>query len=82
VGGEAVVKLGAVLPIMAILAAMWVLILVGSVLIFYFIVPMEIPSLNRATVGVLKVILGAGLAALWLFIFLKLRDVYASRLFR
>jgi hypothetical protein len=75
-------RLDAILPLMAILATMWILILVGSILIFHFIVPLDIPGLDRASLGVLKVVLGASLAALWLFIFIKLRDIYASRLFK
>jgi hypothetical protein len=75
-------RLDAILPLMAILATMWILILVGSILIFHLIVPLDIPWLDRASLGVLKVVLGASLAALWLFIFIKLRDIYASRLFK
>ncbi len=70
---------------MGIIGLAWLLIFLGSYIIFYLIVPMNIfPGRTDYILifsnSLLKVILSATLAFVWITIMIKLRDLYIKRM--
>jgi hypothetical protein len=66
--------------LLAIFTVAWALIFLGSALIFLLIVRLELP--NAFVNASAKVAISAVLALIWLWIFMKLRDLYVRRYLR
>ncbi|MGQ9469211.1 MAG: hypothetical protein ACUVTD_05225 [Nitrososphaerales archaeon] len=72
------------LPLMGIISFTWALVFLGSYIIFNLIVPINIfpGKTDYASIfinSLLKVILSAILALLWIVIMIKLRDLYIKK---
>lgn len=63
----------AVVMLAGIFTAAWLLVLLGTVLIFEFIVPLNIVH-SLLLNGVVKGVLATMLVIVWLFLFVKMRD--------
>ncbi len=69
---------------MGIIGIAWLLVIVGSFMIFYLIVPIDIFLGKKDYVSIflnsfLKVVLSAILAFLWIVVMVRLRNVYIER---
>lgn len=72
-------------PLMAILFTSWLLILAGSVIVFRIIVP--VPDLFEGRIGViftavLKALASVVLVLAWVWVMVKLRNLYVRRLLK
>jgi hypothetical protein len=71
-------------PLMGIIGLAWLLVFLGSYIIFYLIVPINIFPGKMDYISIffnslLKVVLSAALAFLWIIIMIKLRNLYVKR---
>ena len=64
--------------LIGIFTAVWVLVLVGTILIFEFIVPFN-PFHSFFLNSILKGVLSLTLAAVWVFLFAELRNIVMKR---
>jgi hypothetical protein len=58
---------------MGIFTAAWVLVLLGTILVFGFIIPLQV--FHSFLDGILKGILATVLVLIWLFLFVQMRNV-------
>jgi TRAP-type C4-dicarboxylate transport system permease large subunit len=58
---------------MGIFTAAWVLVLLGTIIVFGFIIPLEV--FHSFFDGILKGILATILVMIWLFLFVQMRNV-------
>lgn len=73
------------LSLMGILGFSWILVFLGSYIIFKLIEPIPdiMPGLEgRIITSLLKVALSAAFSGLWIYIMVKLRDLYVGRRLR
>lgn len=70
------------LPLLGLLLTAWILVFIGSIVIFNVIVP--IPQIlpgrgGTVLTSVVKALLSIALVSIWLFIMIRLRDFYFKR---
>ncbi len=69
---------------MGIIGVAWLLVFLGSYIIFYLIVPIDLFPGTKDYVltffnSLLKVVLSIFLSIIWILIMIKLRDIYIKR---
>lgn len=67
------------LSLMVIFTAIWALVLMGTIIIFEFIVPLVI--FHSILSGILKAALSTVLVLVWLFLFVAMRNAMVRRQF-
>ncbi|MCP8304098.1 MAG: hypothetical protein H3Z50_01295 [archaeon] len=72
------------LPLMGIIGVAWLLVFLGSYIIFHLIVPIDLFPGRTDYIftffnSLLKVTLSTVLSVMWILIMIKLRDIYIKR---